>query len=146
MWVLSCNKVLNILRKLVKSTFKYLIFKELWILFSEENIHTRACSEFCILSQDSFETAVNALFEKRANAPYTFCRDCASELLNVQRNTGYSLDYEDQVRLQKMAGGLHFNTEAAADAINKRADYLLDRRGQYKHYQALKKSNKKNVH
>ena len=96
-------------------------------------------AEFCILSQDSFETAVNALFEKRANAPYTFCRDCASELLNVQRNTGYSLDYEDQVRLQKMAGGLNFNTEAAADAIDKRADYLLDHRGQYKHYQALKK-------
>lgn len=96
-------------------------------------------AEFCILSQDSFEQAVNALLEKRANAPYTFCRDCAIELLNVKKHANYSLDFDDTVRLQKIAGGLDFNTEAAIEAIKKRAEYIRDYKANYAEYQSLMK-------
>jgi hypothetical protein len=94
-------------------------------------------AEFCILSQDSFEQAVNALFDKRANAPYTFCRDCAIELKNVKNHAGYSLNFEDNIRLDKMAGNLDFNTEATVDAIKQRAEYIRDYKGNYTEYQSL---------
>jgi hypothetical protein len=96
-------------------------------------------AEFCILSQDSFEQAVNALFEKRASAPYTFCRDCAIELNNIKNNTGYSLDFEDNIRLQKMAGNLDFNTDATVEAIKQRAEYIRDYKGNYPQYQSMMK-------
>lgn len=94
-------------------------------------------AEFCILSQDSFDQAVSALFEKRANAPYTFCRDCAIELNHVKNNAGYSLDFDSNIRLQKMAGNLDFNTEATVDAINARAEYIRDFKGNYPEYASL---------
>ena len=96
-------------------------------------------AEFCILSQDSFETAVTTLLDKRANAPYTFCRDCAIELLNVKDIEGYILDAETNMRLHKLAGNLDFNKEAAAEAITERAEYIRDYKANYPEYQSLMK-------
>jgi hypothetical protein len=96
-------------------------------------------AEFCIISQNSFNDSVQALFEKRANAPYTFCRDCAQALLDVKNSAGYYLDFEDNVRLQKMAGNLDFNAELAQTAIQERASYIRDYKGNYPEYQSLSK-------
>lgn len=96
-------------------------------------------AEFCILTQDSFDQAVQALFEKRASAPYSFCRECASRLADVKASAGYFLDTEDNTRLQKMAGSLDFNADAAAEAINERALYIRDYKGDFEGYQSLSK-------
>jgi hypothetical protein len=80
-------------------------------------------AEFCILSEDSFNKAVQAVFEKRASAPYDFCRACAENLLGVQEAEGYSLAVEDMNRLQKMANRGNFNAQATKEAIEERATY-----------------------
>ena len=80
-------------------------------------------AEFCILSEQSFNDAVHALFEKRASAPYDFCRACADNLLDLQASTGYSLSTEDAVRLNKMANRGKFNAQATKEAIQQRAEY-----------------------
>jgi hypothetical protein len=96
-------------------------------------------AEFCILSQESFNQAVEGLFEKRANAPYSFCAKCAQSLIDVQKNTKYILDYQDQTRLEKMAGALDFNVEATINAIRQRADHILNYEGNYEEYRSLNK-------
>lgn len=80
-------------------------------------------AEFCILSENSFNKAVQAVFEKRANAPYDFCRACAENLLGVQEAEGYSLPPEDFTRLQKMANVGNFDAHATKEAIERRAEY-----------------------
>ena len=80
-------------------------------------------AEFCILSEDSFNKAVQAVFEKRANAPYDFCRACAENLIGVQEAEGYTLTHEDNIRLQKMANRGNFNAQATKEAIEQRAEY-----------------------
>ena len=80
-------------------------------------------ADFCILTEDSFNQAVQAVFEKRANAPFDFCRKCAEELLNVQEAAGYVLSDTDYSKLSKLASRGDFNADATCDAIKARAEY-----------------------
>lgn len=96
-------------------------------------------AEFCILSDDSFNQAVQAVFEKRANAPYDFCRECASKLLEVKEARNYNLTNEDAVRLNKMANYGNFNAAATAEAIRERADYIYKFKDNYAEYTKLNK-------
>lgn len=80
-------------------------------------------ADFCILTEDSFHQAVQAVFEKRASAPYDFCRKCAEALSNIQEAEGYLLSDQDAIKLQKLASTVYFNADATAAAIKARADY-----------------------
>lgn len=96
-------------------------------------------AEFCILSNDSFNQAVQAVFEKRASAPYDFCRECASKLLEVKESRNYDLSVEDNVRLNKMANYGNFDADAAAEAIRERAEYIYKFKDNYAEYTQLNK-------
>lgn len=80
-------------------------------------------ADFCILTQESFNQAVQAVFEKRANAPLSFCQKCAEALLDVKSKAGYTLSSSDDIRLFKMASRGDFNSEAASEAIKSRAEF-----------------------
>lgn len=61
-------------------------------------------AEFIIGCQEDFTDAVDALFRKRANAPYEFCKACAGKLKEIGDKNGYSLDESKFDGLNKMAG------------------------------------------
>lgn len=95
-------------------------------------------AEFIIGTQEDFSDAVNVLFQKRANAPYSFCRSCAVKLKEIGERNGYSLDADKFDGLKKMAGEGIVDFAKGAKACKERADYAK-RRGFDKEAEILSK-------
>jgi hypothetical protein len=80
-------------------------------------------AEFIIGCQEDFTDAVNALFYKRASAPYEFCKACALELKNIGDKNGYSLEDSKFDGLSKMAGCGVVDFAQGANACRERIAY-----------------------
>lgn len=95
-------------------------------------------AEFIIGTQEDFTEAVNALFQKRANAPYSFCKECAIKLKEIGDRNSYSLDVDKLDGLKKMAGEGVVDFARGAKACRERA-YYATRRGHNKEAEILNK-------
>lgn len=95
-------------------------------------------AEFIIGTQEDFSEAVDALFQKRASAPYSFCRECAIKLKEIGDRNSYSIDSDKLDGLKKMAGEGVVDFSKGAKACRDRA-YYATRRGYTKEADILNK-------
>lgn len=84
-------------------------------------------AEFIIGAQEDFEEAVDSLFQKRASAPYSFCKACACRLKELGDRNGYALESEKLDHLKKMAGEGAVDFAKGTKACRERAEYAKRR-------------------
>lgn len=78
---------------------------------------------FTVGNQEDYEEVVDALLRKRASASYSFCSQCAKDLMKLGESRGYELQDNTTVSLRKLAGDCPVDFARGVEEIEKRRKY-----------------------